>query len=113
MFSRGTDLLSRRFGATILRVSKTYNDDDVRAARALDWIQKSFSQLEQENEAAALAELKIFAQTINEVEAMRQAVIAAGIAPIPPDDWVDDMSSFSDARLDADKARLQNDAVSP
>jgi hypothetical protein len=107
MLARGTDLSSQRLGATVLRISKTFNDDDVRAARTLDWMQTQFFQIEEKDPRIIFSELRLLPQTKNETEAMRQTMVAAGMAISPPDDWVDKESSFSPARLKADEARLQ------
>lgn len=112
MAAHGTDLLTQRIGSSILRVSKTYTNDDKRFARDVDWIDSQFNELMRKDTAPnspfAVAHLKFEAEMASEVEAMRRSIVQAGIAPTPPDNWVDNYSPFSDERILGDATYLRD-----
>ena len=115
MQNRGTDLLARRVGSALLRVSRTFNDEDQKTARVDDWVVAQFQNLEAEpmtKDAASMfvAHEKDWVDSGDEVEAMRRTIQRAGISTIPPDDWVDTRSSFSQERIEQDKLRLKDEA---
>ena len=103
-------LLATHMGQAVLRAAKTYSDDDVRTARAGDWIYTQFTAtLPTEEDATSLARFAAYQDdwiaTGNELEAMRRAAQRAGIASQPPDGWVDRMSPLSARRIEQDVAR--------
>ncbi|HEX6834133.1 MAG TPA: hypothetical protein VF132_11420 [Rudaea sp.] len=110
MVAQGTDLLTQRIGSSILRVSKTFTDEDQRIARDIDWIYSQFTELihkDTPDSSFALTHLKLEAELGNEVEAMRRSIVQAGVAAKPADDWNDPSSMFSDAHFQADQAYLR------
>jgi hypothetical protein len=102
----------------VLRVSKTFSDDDVHLARDTDWVldrsSATMTALESSRDPsvgdALVAYMTDWFATGNEIEAMRRAVVRSGGAVTPPDDWVDKMSPFSEKRLQQDQAALQRTA---
>ncbi len=108
MVAHSDTLIGNRFGYVLLRVSRTFTDDDVLAARADDWvdeISKTLDTAESDAESvnASITYQKDWIATGSEMEAMRRRVAHSGKPLIPPEDWVDDNSLFSDERLRKDE----------
>jgi len=107
MATKGSTLIANRIGFALLRVSRTYTDDDVRIARSQDWIWEKSAAL---STAEHLSAAKLIARTDdqntagNELEAMRRELVRANISAYPPADWVDTRSPFSPERLQQDRA---------
>lgn len=107
-------LLASHIGMSLLRVSKTYGDDDLRAARDVDWIFKQYMSFVPNDESdAAFAQFVRFHDdwiaTGSEVTAMRRSVERAGLPLTPPGDWDDTQSVFSERRLHQDAAATRDD----
>ena len=108
--ARADTLLASRIGPVLLRVSKTYVDADVDAARVDDWTYHNFTSLlpTDENDPAAFERFHAYVAdwiaTRSELEAMRRMTLRAGLAATPPDDWIDRLSPFSEERLRSDRA---------
>lgn len=116
LMTRSDTLLTNRIGASILRISKSYTDDDMRAARNDDWIYSSYQSLvPTEGDAAAVARIAAYQsdwiESGSEMEAMRRATARAGIAPEPPEDWTDRQGIFSEERFRQDEAALKRAAT--
>ena len=115
MAAHSDTLIANHIGWSILRISRTFSDDDVSQARTQDWLHEQFTTrllalAGSPNESAA--EDMITYQTDwfdsgSEVEAMRRAVARAGTPVTPPDDWIDKLSPFSEDRFQQDQAALQ------
>jgi hypothetical protein len=118
MAARGDTVIANHIGMAVLRVSKTFSDDDVHLARDTDWVldrsSATMTALESSRDPsvgdALVAYMTDWFATGNEIEAMRRAVVRSGGAVTPPDDWVDKMSPFSEKRLQQDQAALQRTA---
>jgi hypothetical protein len=115
LIAHGDTVLGKRFGYALLRVSRTFTDDDLFAARNDDWVYEKSqtldtANLDAESVSASIAYQKDWIETGSEMEAMRRMVAHAGLALFPPNDWVDDQSPFSAERLRADEARLLKEA---
>lgn len=105
--TQGTTLIANRIGASVLRLSRTFNDDDVERSRQQDWLMKQRSDLlsvERADENVE-ASLRDWVDTRSEIESYRRAVARAGKPLIPPMDWVDERSPFSAERLHQDRVR--------
>jgi hypothetical protein len=116
MTSNSDSLIGTMIGYSVLRVSHTFTDDDVRAGRDLDWVYEKWTQRSLDRyknglspdaseytvETAAYAE-DWFA-TGSEFEAMRRSLQRANIATTTPDDWVSATPRFSDERIKDDAA---------
>ena len=100
-------LISKKTGFALLRVSHTYTNQDVQNARELDWLRTSWVKLfatdPADGSALAIAQMKDWIATGNEVESMRRGLVRAEYPVSPPADWVDESSSFSAKRLQDDK----------
>jgi hypothetical protein len=107
LIDHGDTLIGNRFGYVLLRVSRTFIDDDLLAARNDDWVYKKSqtldTTLDAESVNATIAYQKDWIETGSEMEAMRRMVANAGKPLTPPDDWVDDNSVFSDEKLRNDE----------
>ncbi|MBS0568820.1 MAG: hypothetical protein JSS59_15585 [Proteobacteria bacterium] len=111
MAAKGNTLVANRIGFTLLRVTHAYNDDDVRLARAQDWIwEKSIGLYADTSRLPSAAKLiaRVDDQnaTGNELEAMRRELVREGLPTEPPADWIDTRSPFSAERLRADETAL-------
>lgn len=109
MAARGDTLIANRIGSAVLRVSRTYTDDDLLFARNLDWVyQQTTSALAHGTESEIAKDFVVryrdWIETGSEVESMRRALVRRGTAPTPPEDWVDASSSFTAERLHSDAA---------
>ncbi len=104
MARRGTNLVARSIGYAVLRVSATFNDDDIRQSRDYDWLRQEFLGTTAHGSTRIdVAYVNDWCATNSEIEAMRRAVSRAGRAPRPPADWIDTQSPFSAERLRNDK----------
>jgi hypothetical protein len=114
--AHGDTLVATRLGPALLRVSQTYVDADLAAARGGDWIYDRFTLLlpTEEDDAAAGERLTAFVadwiESRSEFEAMRHMALRAGLAPAPPDDWVDRLSPFAEERLRGDRQAATTNA---
>jgi hypothetical protein len=105
-------LLASHIGMSVLRVSKSYDADDLRAARESDWIIKQYMSLLPTDESdEAFAQFVLFRDdwlaSGSEVAAMHRSVERTGLPLAPPDDWTDPQSIFSELRLRQDAAMLE------
>jgi hypothetical protein len=115
MAARSDTLLASRIGLTLLRLSRTFSDEDVSQARTQDWLREQFTAKllaaagsPDESSAEDMITYQAdWMQTGSEVEAMRRAVARAGTPVTPPDDWTDKLSPFSEDRFEQDQAALQ------
>jgi hypothetical protein len=101
-------LIANRIGLAVLRVSRTFTEDDVRNARPDDWVYGQYTSIIHAASGKEAGELgkayqNDWYETGSEMEAMRRMVAHAGKSLTPPDDWVDDNSLFSDERLRSDE----------
>ena len=101
-------LIANRIGLAVLRVSRTFTEDDVRNARPDDWVYGQYTSIihaasGKEDGELGKAYQNDWYETGSEMEAMRRMVAHAGKPLTPPDDWVDDNSLFSDERLRGDE----------
>jgi len=115
MATRGDTLIANRIGDAILRVSHTYMDDDLRFARNMDWVYQKATSASPSGSDSEIAKDFImryhdWIDTGSEVESMRRALVRQGVAPTPPEDWVDTWSSFSAERLHGDAAWFEKNA---
>ncbi|MDR3387216.1 MAG: hypothetical protein P4L92_09205 [Rudaea sp.] len=103
MASHSTTWVSTLIGYSVLRVSNTFNDDDVRRARDEDWLFKvlgeSLNDSSDQVAADTVARDNDWIETGSEIEAARRSIARAGKSTEPPTDWVDDRSPFSAKRL--------------
>jgi hypothetical protein len=110
MAAHADTLIASRIGPAVLRVAQTYTDDDVRAARSIDWAYSHYLAMIPTDEAdpAFPAQIAVYfadwVDTGSEVEAMRRAALRAGVAADPPAHWIDRYSPFSAERLDSDRS---------
>jgi len=115
MAARSDTLIASRIGLTMLRLSRTFSDDDVSQARTQDWLREQFTtkllaSAGSPDESSAedmITYQSDWIETGSEVEAMRRAVARAGIPVTPPDDWTDKLSPFSEDRFKQDQAALK------
>jgi hypothetical protein len=99
-------LIANRIGLAVLRVSRTFTEDDVQNARPDDWVYRQYTSIvasAKESAEQGKAYQKDWYETGSEMEAMRRMVTHVGKSLTPPDDWVDDNSLFSDERLRNDE----------
>lgn len=102
--AKADTLVGVRIGFAILRVSHTFNDDDIRAARSLDWIVlKQHETLDEMHVEQYAQHYTDWIAAGGELEAARRMVGSAGIAPSPPTEWIDESSPFSSERFEADE----------
>ncbi len=108
MVAHGTTMLANRVGSTVLRRSRTFNDDDVQRARTQDWIWQQKSTLYGSTTTEPpleeiIADINNWIDTGSEIESWRRALVRAGKPLTPPADWVDENSPFSPERLHNDQ----------
>ena len=96
MTKHGDTLIANRIGASVLRVSRTYTDEDMQVARDLDWI---YQRATEQSAADFTKQYHDWIETGSEVESIRRSLVRAGIAPMPPEHWLDTWSLFSAERL--------------
>ncbi len=122
MAMRGDTLIVNHIGMTLLRVSRTFGDDDVALARTQDWQREQFSTklmapVGTPDQASSADEMIAYVtdliQSSSEIEAMRRAVARTGAALTPPDEWIDKQSPYSEDRLRQDQSALQRSAAKP
>lgn len=108
MVAHGTTLIANRIGSSVLRLSCTFNDDDVQRARTQDWIRQQKTTLNGSPTAEPMSReiitsMNDWIETGSELESMRLAVARADKPLTPPADWVDEQSPFSAERLHKDQ----------
>lgn len=108
-------LLANHIGFALLRLSHTWTDADVQAARRMNWVFEQYSVLLTADESTLEPSeyLQGIYATGNELEAARLAVERAGKPTQPPADWVDKRSPFSAERLANDARRAADYADGP
>jgi hypothetical protein len=116
MMLHSDTLLASHIGMALLRVSKTYGEEDLRAARIADWVVAQYTALvsTDDNEATSAQFAGFHDDWIasgSELTAMRLAVEHAKVAAAPPDDWVDTQSAFSAEHLRQDQSMLDRHKV--
>ena len=110
MVANSDTSIGTAIGSAVLRLSRTFDDNDVAAARDVSWVHQQFMQLEMEHAdafTASFANQLAFHQdwitSNSENDAMRKFVERAGITGYPPDDWVDPDPRFSATVMAADE----------
>jgi hypothetical protein len=108
--SRDSDtMISQAVGFAVLRVSHTFNADDIEAARQMDWVVQNFSDLAAKPGRVAIGEAEDdiaaafhedWIETGSEAEAMRRRVVRGGLSPTPPDNWVGNAPRFAPERIE-------------
>jgi hypothetical protein len=106
MSRQSETLLGRNIGYAVLRVSRTYTDDDVESARELDWVYQSYVDM-----ISAITpspgQLKQYRsdwmEAGDETEAMRRMLVRAGVSATPPEGWTARASRFSQERVEQDE----------
>ncbi len=116
MATHSVDFIANRIGNSLLRVSHTFNEDDVQAARDQDWIYDQYGSIVHDwDSPAAAARTVVFLhdwiETGSELDAMRRAVARADKPASPPQDWVDAQSPFSTERLQLDETWLKHGPI--
>ena len=119
MVGHGDTMLANKLGYSVLRVSNTYTDEDVRGARNDDWAQEKVferalaTKTDLTSAQAILAFQTDWIATGSEVEAMRLQLDRIGLPHIPPEDWVDASSPFSSERLRKDAEWAEKAEATP
>ena len=125
MMAQNSDsLIGSMIGLSVLRVSRTFSDDDVRMSRDFRWIfdeyaQHSMSMLKEpsstddmENfERERRAFQKDWQETGAELDAMRRALQRWNISLAPPDDWQEKQPRFTSEMLAQDAAYFDANTV--
>jgi len=114
MVQQADAVLANRIGYALLRVSRTYTDDDERAARRDDWVYSHAQNLMHSDKGDTsgremLAYENDWLATHSELEAMRRKLLRMGLSAEPPPEWVDEDSPFSAKRLQAEDGRAENE----
>lgn len=102
MAAHGDSILSNRIGFALLRLSHTATPEDAAAAREQAWIYTQHGRRSADDavdDDYVLSHLKDWIATSSEIDAARRALTRAGVEVQPPQDWVDDSSPLSPARL--------------
>ncbi|MEP6940342.1 MAG: hypothetical protein ABI846_11310 [Rudaea sp.] len=105
LVTHGSTLVANRIGSALLRVSRTYDDGDVRRAHEQDWVMQQRSTLfapDEVDTTEIVASINDLLETGSEIESYRRIVARAGRPAAPADDWQDEQSPFSAERLHAD-----------
>ena len=100
MATRGDTGIANRIGYALLRVTQTFTDDDVRAARQDDWLDSQSTKALQIADSHTGADVMLdmqqtWARLGSERAATFDTVQRAGLPLTPPDDWTDEDSPFS------------------
>jgi hypothetical protein len=114
--AKGDTLVANRIGLAVLRVSRTFTQDDVERARPDDWVYHQYiSIVESSSNAGELQDAATYQndwfESGSELEAMRLKVLRVGKPLLPPDGWVDENSVFSEARLRDDEEHFKTQAL--
>lgn len=112
MVTHGGTILANRIGYTVLRVSGTYTESDVAAARDDDWLySKEVGALKAGNTAENAESIAAYEhdwlEAGNEFDAIRGKLSRLGVPTKPPQDWLDEHGMFSAERLRADAAHFE------
>lgn len=111
---QGSDLVSNEIGYAILRVSHTWNDADVQAARELDWLRTGAPKADGTgSDVLGIRHWEDWMTAGTESGALRVAMTRAGMPTTPPANWVDARSPFSDERLAEDRRYAADRAKNP
>jgi hypothetical protein len=112
LVSKGDTMIATRIGSAMLRVSRSFDDDDVAQNRENDWIFSESTKALDLGDNSGVRSLDTarqfqidWAQTGTELAAMRKAIERAGLPTSPPADWTDTSASFTPERLRADEER--------
>jgi hypothetical protein len=101
-------------GFSVLRVSHTFTDGDVRDARDLEWVYEKWPQrgLKEHEDPSILSDPEFGKEIVDyskdslesghEIDAARRSLIWANIPVVAPDDWVDKSPRFSEERIAGD-----------
>jgi hypothetical protein len=109
MAAKGSTLIANRIGFALLRITRTYTNDDVKLARVQGWIWEKSINLYTEPDNLPTAE-KLIARmddqyaTGSELEAMRRELVRENTPLEPPAGWVDPHSPLSAEQLERDRA---------
>ncbi len=110
----GPNLVANRIGFAVLRVSRTWNDADVQAAREVDWAWMQAPRPNVSHSATVGMQYEQdWANSGSEIGALRLAMSREGVATLPPADWVDNSSPFSEKRLADDRRYAAEHAANP
>jgi hypothetical protein len=115
LMAAGDTLIANRIGASLLRVSRAYTEEDVGLGRDLDWVYQRYTDTlsEQRNKDVGIAWVAHYhdwIDTRSELESLRRELVRNGIAATPPADWVDGASLFSAERRHADAEWFEKNA---
>ncbi len=109
----GPDAIANLAGFKLLRISRTFTDDDMLLARNLDWLVDQESSVAKDKKSQDVWFITIKDRCENGdsgIEAMRRVVARAGKPLEPPADWIDKNSPFSAQHLQSDKDQLSKSA---
>lgn len=112
LVSKGDTMIATRIGSAVLRVSRSFDDDDIAQGRENDWIFSESTKALDPGDNSGVRSLDgarqfqtDWAQTGTELAAMRRAIERAGLPTSPPVDWIDASASFTPEHLRADQER--------
>ena len=112
--ARGSTMIDNRIGFSLLRISHTFNDQDIANARALDWIWTGQGiSLIDKSVPDMIARTIDWMNTGSEIGSIRRAVVRNGGTLLPPADWVDKGSPFSEQRFKNDARYATERAEQP
>jgi hypothetical protein len=112
MATKSDTLIANVIGFAVLRVSRSYTADDVKLARAQDWMMEKYRSIADGTyvtpAAKLVEEMDDVTATGSELEGMRRTVARENLPTEPPADWIDPRSPFSPERLRQDQAAVTN-----
>ncbi len=109
MVAHSDTLIGTAIGSAVLRVSHTFDEDDIAAARDTSWVRTQYTTVVGQAKpspdllVAMIAFYQDWLESNSETEAMRKGIERAGIAAHPPEDWVDTASRFTAEIMAADE----------
>ena len=115
MAANSDTALGTMIGFAVLRVSRTFTPEDVKAARNADWIMAQQAKLAGRSgpfrSESALAFENDWNKTGSEIGAMREELVRENIPTSPPADWIQKQPRFSDERLKQDDSYLVDHTI--
>jgi len=109
MVANSDTLIGTAIGSAVLRMSRTFDDDDIAAARDTSWVRMQYATMvgnaapSADLLAAQIAFHQDWLESNSETQAMRKGIERAGISGHPPKDWVDSGSRFTSEVMAADE----------